>query len=175
MKITSYIRQQRIKTHRIHLAKRLHWAELVQLVFSLLSLVGVVFLIMQIDQVERAIKGETYSRIYEQEFTLFQNLLNDTTYYDYLYEKKLTIPGTIEHKKVTVLVALFADYFEHICLQTENLDKDVKAAWERWMFNMYESTPMLQEHFTDNYDNYSKKCQNMILGFKKKISSNPPK
>lgn len=82
MKITSYIRQQRIKTHRIHLAKRLHWAELVQLVFSLLSLVGVVFLIMQIDQVERAIKGETYSRIYEQEFTLFQNLLNDTTYYD---------------------------------------------------------------------------------------------
>ncbi|MBS3945858.1 MAG: hypothetical protein KGZ42_10195 [Melioribacter sp.] len=55
------------------------------------------------------------------------------------------------------------------------MDKDVKSAWERWMFNMYESTPMLSEHFADNLENYSQKCQNMILGFKKKIMSNPEK
>lgn len=173
MKTSSYIRQQRIKNHQLRYAPRVRWPEIVQLIISHLSLVGVIFLVVQIDQVERAIKGETYSKIYEQEFMLFQNLLNDTTYYSYLYEKKETIPGTIEHKKVTVLIALFADYFEHICLQTENLDKEVKVAWEQWMFSMYESTPMLKEHFEDNLENYSPKCQNMINDFKKRISGVP--
>lgn len=100
------------------------WTEIVQALFSIFSLVGVIFIIIQIDQVERAIKGETYSKIYDQEFALFQNLLNDSTYYDYFYEGKVTTPGTIQHKKVTVLIAMFADYIEHICLQKDNLDDD---------------------------------------------------
>ena len=169
MKLPSYIHRERIKRRRGKRLGKTHWTEICQLVFSGLSIVGVVFIILQMGQVERAIKGETYSKIYDQEFTLFQNLLNDTTYYNYLYEKKQTFPGTPEHKKVTILIALFADYFEHICLQTENLDNEVKEAWTRWMFSMYESTPMLREHF-DNYgNNYSPQCQNMIREFKRKI------
>jgi hypothetical protein len=140
------------------------------MIFSVFSFLGVLALIYQIDQVERAIKGETYSKIYDQEFQLFQNLLNDTTYYDYFYEGKITIPGTVQHKKVTVLIAMFADYIENICLQKENLDDDVKRAWEEWVFGMYESTPMLREHYDNFLENYSTSCQKMINMFKKKLN-----
>lgn len=166
MKLLSYMRRERIKNHSIKISKFIIWPEIIQIFLSLFSLVGVIFLVIQMDQVERAIKGETYSKIYDQEFQLFQHLLNDTTYYDYIYEEKKTVPGTSEHKKVTILIALFADYFEHICLQTENLDEKVKLAWERWMFGMYESTPMLKEHFDNYLDNYSPQFQTMIQKFK---------
>ena len=99
MKLSSYINRERIKRHREKRLKKAHWTEICQLIFSGLSVVGVVFIVLQMGQVERAIKGETYSKIYDQEFTLFQNLLNDTTYYNYLYEEKQTFPGTPEHKK----------------------------------------------------------------------------
>ena len=163
MKLIYRTRRQRLQNQNV---RRTHWTDVVSMVFSIFSFIGVLALIWQIDQVERAIKGETYSRIYDQEFQLFQNLLNDTTYYDYFYEGKITTPGTIEHKKVTVLIAMFADYVENICLQKENLDDDVKRAWEEWVYGMYESTPMLRMHYNDFLSIYSKQCQHLIGEFK---------
>jgi hypothetical protein len=61
---------------------------------------------------------------------------------------------------------MFADYIEHICLQKDNLDEDVKKAWEGWIYSMYESTPMLREHFNNFLENYSVSCQKMITEFK---------
>ena len=166
MKLIYRIRTRNEKKNKTNTT---HWTDIVSTIFSVLSFIGVVALIWQIDRVERAIKGETYAKIYDQEFALFHNLLTDTTYYDYFYEGKVTVPGTIQHQKVTVLMAMFADYIEHICLQKENLDKDVKVAWENWIYSMYESTPMLRIHFDDFIDNYSIRCQSMIKKFKTKF------
>jgi hypothetical protein len=163
MKLIYRTRRQRLPNQNV---RSTHWTDVVSMIFSIFSFIGVGALIWQIDQVERAIKGETYSKIYDQEFQLFQNLLNDTTYYDYFYEGKITVPGTVQHKKVTVLIAMFADYIEQICLQKENLDSDVQVAWEEWIYGMYESTPMLRQHYDDFLSIYSRQCQKLISEFK---------
>ena len=109
----------------------------------------------QLSLVQKALYSSANANIYTHELQLSQNLLADTTYYDYLYAGSIIDSAHPDYKKVSEFIALFSDFFEHVSLQQDNLPEGVWEAWKNWMLDVFEESPMLVSHYANNSEHYS--------------------
>lgn len=127
------------------------WTDVVQAICSLgaliVAVVGFVALIFQVRQLERAIRGDTHSKLYEQGLATVQLVFEAPNLWPYVYEGKETAPGDPDYFQLCALVEIIADFHEHIALQKPNLPP---AVWQRWRDYLRETTrtcPTLRDHY----------------------------
>ena len=139
----------------------LTWADTnqVQATASVLSvvvtLVGFFLLWRQIKRVDLSARGQTHSYLYSHQDSITRFFIDHSDLRPFFYENQEF--RNIESEKVTIepVTEMVADFSEHIYLQLPNLPEDVREGWEFYMKNLYNRSPALRTHFTDNGAWYS--------------------
>jgi len=131
----------------------------------LVAIIGFFILIIQIRQLERAIRSDTHSSLYSQCFDTTKLFYLNAKFLPYVYENKDLSKDDPSFYELSVLVEIIADFFEHIALQKTNLPDEVWNHWNNYIRSIYKSCPLLREHFRKRAEWYSE----AILGLFKNI------
>jgi len=136
-----------------------HWTDVLPAIGAvgslLIAVIGFGILIYQIKQLERAIRGDTQSGLYDQTFEIMRFIADNPQIRPYFYEGKELRPGDESYDLIMTATEMVADFFEHVVLQKVNLPSEV---WQKWCFQIqktYSNSPTLREYYTTNKLAYS--------------------
>ena len=129
--------------------------QIFQIVAGLVTIGTLIVIYVQINQVDKSIRGETNGRLYTHELEMFKILLSDSDYTKVVFDGIVIDSTDRRYNNTSTVIALFADLLEHIALQKENLEGDVWIAWRNWIINSIRKSPMVLEHYRKNYSFYS--------------------
>jgi hypothetical protein len=136
-----------------------HWADMVQAASSVLALVaaiaGFLSLRHQIKQVERGIRGETHSGLYQHNFEVMRFIGENAPVRPYFYDGKELGKGDANYDLIMTAAGIMASLFEHVALQRPNLPDDVWESWVRHIKSMYAMSPALRQYFSEHRCWYS--------------------
>jgi len=135
------------------------WTDVVQALSSaaafLLAVIGFLVLRHQIKQVERGIRGETHSGLYQHNFEVMKFIAEKNEVRPYFYDEKTLTGADPNYNLVMTMAGIMASLFEHVALQRPNLPNDVWESWVRHIKSMYAKSPVLRQYYSEHRCWYS--------------------
>jgi hypothetical protein len=142
------------------------WTDVVQAIAAIAGVVvalgGFVIIIYQIVQLERAVRGDTHSKLYSQGFEVVRFFADNAEVRPYFYEGKPVTGAEPEYGKISLCAELMADYLEHIALQKPNLPEDVWLRWVAYIRDRLRSSPFLVRYLQTHKDQYSEELHVLV-------------
>ncbi len=105
----------------------------------------------------RQIKAGANAALYNEQNVIHQFFLANPGISPYFYGKKSIAPSSEDYVKVMLAAEMLGDFFEHIYLQKANLPRKIWPGWRNYMNYLYEHSPALQLHFSENRKWYGQK------------------
>ena len=135
------------------------WTDIVQALTStaalVVAIVGFFVLRHQIKQVERGIRGETHSGLYQHNFEVMKFIAEKGVVRPYFYDGKELEKDAADYDLVMTIAGIMASLFEHVALQRPNLPTDVWESWVRHIKSMYAKSPALRQYYSEHRCWYS--------------------
>ena len=135
------------------------WTDVVQALSSaaalVVAIVGFFVLRHQIKQVERGIRGETHSGLYQHNFEVMKFIGENAKVRPYFYDGTELAKGSEDYNLVMTAAGIMASLFEHVALQRPNLPKNVWESWVRHIKSMYAKSPALRQYYSEHRCWYS--------------------
>lgn len=138
------------------------WIKGIEIISGIATVIMLIFIMVQLNQVERSIKTDTNGQLYAHELQLYEILLTDTNYIKIIFEGAIIDTADQQYRKASVVVALFSDFLEHVAIQEENLDEEVWNAWRNWIKHIFKNNKMVAEHFIYNPEFYSPTINRLV-------------
>jgi len=130
------------------------------LVYVVVTFVGFLLLRHQIRQVELSARGETHSHLYTQQQSITTFFIANPTLRPFFYDNGQA--NGADEAIVRPVAELVADFCEHIFLQLPNLPGDIRDGWQFYLLHLYDSSPILRQHFEKNGGWYSEELLQML-------------
>lgn len=122
---------------------------------ALISLVGFVFLSLQLRHNRQAIEAQTEAHIYSMGLEAYKVMIEHPEIGPYIYEgQPLPAHGPQRYQAFSAF-ELFCDYFEFIILQEDSVSPDVRDSWIRYMTKLFQSSVALQQFVYTRQDQYT--------------------
>jgi len=144
------------------------WTDVLQALSSaaalVMAVVGFLVLRHQIKLVERSVRGETHSGLYQHNFEVMKFIGENPKVRSYFYDGTELNKGDADYALIMTAAGIIAALFEHVALQRPNLPDDV---WESWVSNIqttYAKSPALQEYYSEHRSWYSKDVLMLLEG-----------
>jgi hypothetical protein len=135
------------------------WTEVCQAVASLagvvLSLVGFLFVILQLRQNQQATDRQTHAIVYQLNQEIYSLLVNHPDLRPYFYENEKIPCDEPIRSKVLAAAEMICDMFEYIVLNDKSLGKEIRKGWMSYMRRMYQENQCLPEFLSIASAQYS--------------------
>ncbi len=131
-----------------------NWAEITQAVAEVITAItavgGVIFVVKQLQSVERATRGATYERLAAQSYDVIRFLAQRPQTYKYFYENAEFPDGDDAQDNelrqfVQYATEMLANYCEYVALQKRHMARDTWDSWRSFIEATYECSPLLRE------------------------------
>jgi hypothetical protein len=128
-----------------------NWAEIAQAVAQaatvVVTLVGMIFVILQLRQVASATRGSTAERLAAQRYEVIRFMAQRPETYPYFYEdinpEETAADGTVI-AFVQYATEMLANYIENVALQREHMSAETWRSWKLFIKSVYLSSPALR-------------------------------
>ena len=136
-----------------------NWAEIVEAIAAagtmLVAIGGIFFVLRQIKQVERTIRGTTHERLTAESFELLRFLASVPDTYAYFYEGKPL--GADDENREFILYATEAlvNYMDHVIAEKPNMNAKDWIVWKRFVEDTCRRAPVVRAHLNQNGAWYS--------------------
>lgn len=111
---------------------------------------GFIFVYLQIRQIERSIRSDTYSKIFAQAFEVAKILAERSALRPYFYDNVDPQLRSSDISEVNAIAEIVADLLEHITYQRNNLPPESWVKWVNFIQSMYRTSPVLRSHLERN-------------------------
>jgi hypothetical protein len=134
----------------------------------IIAIVGLVFVIVQLRQVKRAIRGNTNEMLSSQSVEILRFFAERPAIYDHFYSNKGVGQKDIDEgdsqRRVDLLCAteLMANYMEHICLQKDNLPPKAWLSWRKFVLDIYQNSPVVRDFLQAHTDWYASDILDLV-------------
>lgn len=159
---------------------RLGWAEhhgweaaiaLSTIALACITATGFIFLRHQLTESRESLKTQTTAieaqtrwQVYQLSFTTYKLFVDCPELYPYFYRNLAAPSDTALHDRLRATAELLLDYFEGIVLSRENLADATRHVWDKYMREMYESSPVLREFWANKKERYTPALQAALVG-----------
>lgn len=123
------------------------WTEVATFWVMLLSLVGLVVIFHQSLCMRLALQCQTHANLFGQDAQLINLLLSKPELRPHFYENKPVDVQGPDAERVRLVAEAIVSYCENIALQQKNLDRDVRAAWKRYVRTLWDDSHAVREHY----------------------------
>lgn len=141
------------------------WTDVAQAIGSvggvLVAIVGFVFVIRQLRQVENAMKKDAVEALYARAFDIQSIILNDPALREYFYDNKTQPADSVMRAKLETVSEIVFDFYELIVDEKEFMSPGLYTSWEHYLKDLYSRSPTLRSHLDVNSKWYS----DAVLGF----------
>lgn len=123
---------------------------------------------VQIEQLNRGIRGETHSRLYDHYLKVTERLAEQSKLRPYFYnpdkELKEDDAGYADlREEIDMMCEIIAGLLEHAAVQEENLPKDSwEACWKAYTIERFAKSVELRKFFRDNYEWYAESFRRVV-------------
>ncbi len=145
----------------------LRWMKIGILVQAIISVLGFLILFFQITQLNRGIRGDAHSKLYDHYLKVTERLADAPHLRPYLYNCKilnLEAAGYADlREELDMMCEIILGLLEHATVQKENLPEDSwHACWEAYTNERLEKSVELRRFFRENYRWYAKSFQCVV-------------
>ena len=153
-------------------AERVKWTDVVIAIAVslqlLISVVGFWLIWLQVKQLNRGIRGETHSRLYDHYLKVTERLAVESKLRPYFYDPKKELKeddaGYADlREEIDMMCEIISGLLEHAAVQKENLPKDSwVACWQAYTYERFEKSVELRKFFRDNRKWYAESFRNVV-------------
>jgi hypothetical protein len=126
------------------------WADQVQAIASIvgvtIAIVGFIFVSYQIRQVSQSNRASAHTAIFSHSLELTRLMMENPEVRPYLSEGKDLIREDPLYDKVILICEMFADFYEHVSLQRENLPEQSRGCWDKAIAHRYQRNSALKRY-----------------------------
>ena len=114
----------------------------------LVTLFGFLFVLRQLRQVERNIRGETNASLCHQSIEILKAMMSRQECYPFFYDNK-PLPEDHPHRvEILCLTEMIANYLDLVALQKDNLPPTAWTGWHKFILDTLQMSPVVREHLT---------------------------
>jgi len=143
------------------------WTDIAQGVGSLLScviaIIGFVFVIGQLRQVEKTIRKDALESLYGRVQEIHQVILNNPEMKPFFYDKKPMPEDEATLSRLAICAEMVLDFYELITYQKEFMPAHLFNSWQVYIKDLYSNSFALQEHLQKNGAWYSIEMRQFLL------------
>ena len=107
--------------------------------------VSAVFAIVNLRQVVRSIRGQTYQRVYAQMIDIDRFFFDHSDYKAYFYPDSGDRNPSIDPVKLASVTEMMADYFDSVYYQRDSMPPVTFLGFQDYMRSVYSYSPQLQD------------------------------
>lgn len=130
------------------------WTEVTQtwtgVITLAVTIIGFAVLVHQIKQAKKTLHGSTHAAIYSQQHAINEFFIENPDLWRYFYDDCDCPPDDENRPRLVPAAYMIADFFEHLSQQSPNLPAEIWPAWKRYMRYVYEKSPILRQHCSEN-------------------------
>jgi hypothetical protein len=116
---------------------------------------GIFFVLQQLKQVERTIRGDAHERLTTGSIEILKLLAGNPESYAYFYEGKPLTHDDPNRVFVLYVAEIFANYMENVINQKENMGKRDGAVWNRFVVDTCKMAPVVRTFLIERKEWYS--------------------
>jgi hypothetical protein len=147
------------------------WTDIVQAIGSigtiLAAVIGFIFVIKQLRQVETTLRKDAIELLYERAFAIQNILLNESELRPYFFENAPVPSDPMIMAKLETYSEMVFDFYELIIDETHFMSSGLSQPWKYYLKDLYSRSPFLRRHLDMNQEWYS---QALFAFFKQKAS-----
>jgi len=126
------------------------------------TIIGFAFIIVQIRQLERSVRSGAQSAIYTQAADFRGHLVAHPQLRPYFFDGADIDPSHPEYGRVLTMAEMLLNYLEQIAVQGGNFDGGDRKAWETFIRNSLEASPVMTKRLAENRNAYSRQLQRLV-------------
>ncbi len=127
-----------------------NWAEIVEAIAAAGTMAvafgGIFFVLRQIKQVERTIRGTTHERLTAESFELLRFLASAPHTYAYFYEGKPLGPDDEHREFILYATEAIVNYLDHVIAQKPNMNAEDWKVWKQFIEDTCRRAPVVRAH-----------------------------
>ena len=148
----------------MNLAEAVKWTDVAQL---LVTVIGFVFVVLQLRSLRRATEGDTHADLYGQYMEMGKLFLRKPHLRPYFYDSAeidVTAPnGARIKQEVAMMCELITTLLEHAALQRPNLPGESwEECWKAYTYARFDSSSVLREWWRCNQQVYADSFRKVV-------------
>jgi hypothetical protein len=145
--------------NRLEMESMPSWTDQAQAISSmagvLVAIAGFLFVSYQIRQISRASRASAHAAIFAHSLELTHLMLDNPEVRPYLCDGKDLLKGDPLYSDVVLACEMFADFYEHVFLQRENLPKQSRTCWDKAITSRYQKNSALRKYIEEHESVYA--------------------
>lgn len=142
------------------------WTDSLQAICACGSLIvtvlGFVFVLYQLKQVDRTIRGETNASLCQQSIEVLNAMMSKKDCYPYFYDGKELAEDSPNRVEILILTEMVVNYLDLVALQKDNLPENVWARWRNFILDTVSFSPVVKQHLKKYHNWYSDELNQII-------------
>ncbi|MAW79110.1 MAG: hypothetical protein CMI63_02650 [Parvularcula sp.] len=119
------------------------------------TIIGFIFIIVQVRQLGRSVRSGAQSAIYDQAADFRAHLVAYPELRPFFFEGVDIDPSHPDYNRALTIAELFLNYLEHIAIQGGNFDGADRRAWERFVREALDESPLMARRLAERPHAYS--------------------
>lgn len=136
-----------------------NWTEIAQGVGSIasavISLVGFVFVWLQIKQTNSNLRQSNHTAIYSINTEIYKFFAENSELRPYFHDEKPLLQDDENRNRIFSISELLADFFEFILVEKDALAPEIREPWKIYMKKIYSKSSAFRQFIHTNKDQYS--------------------
>jgi hypothetical protein len=121
----------------------------------LVALVGLPIVIVQLRELQRAVRSQAHAAIYNQAADFRSHLVAHPELRPYFFDGVEVEPGHADYQRVITIAELYLNYLEHIAVTVDSLGRPNRPSLERFVHHAFERGPVLRQRLHNSPAAYS--------------------
>jgi hypothetical protein len=130
---------------------------------TVVTIVGIIFIIKQLQQVEVSIKGEAHDMLSAHMREILSVFKDNPNLRPYFYDNKPIDKESKDYNQVMIVSEFYLDLFEHVMQKRTMLPQHLWETWENYIHRIYRGSPAVREFIAEHHDMYTKAVLNLTL------------
>ncbi|MCA0236525.1 MAG: GNAT family N-acetyltransferase [Bacteroidetes bacterium] len=131
-----------------------------QIASAIISLVGFIFVYLQIRQTNENLRQSNHTAIYSINTELYKFFAENSTLRPFFHDG--VMPTEKDMNKVLSVSELFADFFEFILVERDSLAPEIRQPWLNYMKKIFANSPGFRIFIHKNKDQYCEELLNLF-------------
>jgi len=135
---------------------------------------GLLFVRLQLKQVERTIRGDVHERLTTESIEILKFLATNPESYSYFYEGKLLTKDDPNRVFVLYAAEITANYMEHVINQKGNMSEQDRKVWDHFVVDTCKLAPIVRTFLLERKEWYSPELIGIVEDVQKRAASTHP-
>jgi hypothetical protein len=128
------------------------WTDVVQALSACgslwVTLLGFVFVIRQLRQVDKNIRADANANLCQQSIEILNAMMSRSECYPFFYDGKPLALDDPYRMEILCIAEMIANYLDLVALQKDNLPIKIWNKWQKFTIDTIQNSPVITEHLT---------------------------